>query len=61
MEILGWKLLQEILFTLESIVIFNALTPIGNVLCQMQNIYQFYILLIFTKLKKYWGKNWKDA
>lgn len=40
------------LSTLESFVIFNALTQTGNVLGQMQNIYQFYALLIVTKLKK---------
>lgn len=40
---------------LES-VISNTLTEAENVLCQMQNVYQFFFPLIFTKLKIHHGK-----
>lgn len=53
------RLEAPVVEVLESVIIFNTLTETENVLGQMQNIYQFFILLIFTVKNTPWEVNWK--
>lgn len=53
------RLEAPVVDVLESVAIFKTLTETENVLCQMQNIYQIFIPLIFTVKNTPWEVNQK--